>query len=184
MTKKEENAKRIETFYKKNYKKMVNYAFTLTGNMDDAEDVIQDMSIELLKKQNEKIWNENESLSLSYIMLMVKCRVFNYKDKQKSRPQCDLDDNIDVEEEDYDYQNDSEEEKLLALYIETVNETKKLKDKYARYYHKVRLYKLPMKTAIEQAGVHRNTLYEHFKVLDRWVMEQMQIKLQKNDKTV
>lgn len=184
MSTQEENNLRISNFFQKNNKKMVNYAFGLTHNMNDAEDIIQDMMIELLTKNNTKIWDENEkenkSLSNNYIMIMIKHRVFNFFDKQKLRVEYDLNENEAIEVDEYDYAKDIQEEELIKLYIETINDTKKLRiDKYASYFIKVRLYKMKMVQAIEIAGVYRNTLYKHFKIMDLWVAEKFQEKKDK-----
>jgi DNA-directed RNA polymerase specialized sigma24 family protein len=173
--KKEENSKRISNFFEKNYKKMIKYSASIIGNISDAEDIIQDMMIELLEKENEKIWNENESICLSYVFKMVNSRTINYIKKKNNNCELpiDLGENINIEDEEYDYETDRLEDKMLTKYINAINSTKKLRNKYVKYYIKVRLYKMTINNAAQLAGKSKFCMYKNFKKLDEYVKEQM-----------
>ena len=165
----EENNIRVEILYKKHYNQLRNYAMYLTKDEQEAEDLVQNLILSLLEKVNQKLWYK-DSFNLHYLTKVIKSK---FVDRVKVINQTtEYNYNYDGPDDVYDTDKDLEEELLTNLYIATVNETKTLNiDKYADLYIKHKLYGLSITNCIKLSGKKKGTIYIHFKLLNKWVLD-------------
>lgn len=164
-----ENKKRVEVLYRKHYGDMLKYANRLTHNEEESEDLIMSIIVSLLEKPKPKLWYKN-SFNLFYINKVIYSRFINRV--REINLTVEFIDNYNLIDEVYDMEQDSIEEQLMNAYIETVNETKdKNIDKYADLYIKYKLYGLSIRNCITVSHRNKDTIYQHFKFLNDWVLK-------------
>ena len=118
------NSQRVSALYKKHHSWLIACAFNLTGNKEEAENLIQDVYLQLLEMQDlEKIIYNTTDLNLFYLYKIIKSKFLNnIKAAQKLNKVALKPELIDtVAEEEYDHHEDENTEKLLLLVNQTLS---------------------------------------------------------------
>jgi DNA-directed RNA polymerase specialized sigma24 family protein len=119
------NQQRVELVYKKHHKWLLAVAYNLTQNQEEAENLIQDVYLQLLEMQNlEKIVYNEIDLNLFYLYKIIKSKFLNnVKAEQKLNKTALKEDLIEsTADEEYDVQRDENTERLLQLVDEALND--------------------------------------------------------------
>lgn len=178
------NEQRVINLYNKHYKKLINYANTLTLNIENSEDLISDIFEKLLTNVNDKIYFD-DNFNLYYLNKMIYSSFINaYNKTNKENEQFKNNFDFSEIELEYDYENDKKEETLLNLYIECINEiANNRKNTYAKQYIKYKLYSTPV-NQLAKNKIKKNTLYRNFSKYNKIVeenFEQKKMNLNKNN---
>lgn len=107
------NRELVENLYKKSNTWLLKCAYNLTGDKEQAQELLQDVYLHLLEMPNiDKIIFNKTELNLLYIYRMVKTKYLNNISKNKTSY---LNTEMDIISEEYDYASDEEFERKLAI---------------------------------------------------------------------
>ena len=118
------NSDRVAALYNKHHSWLIACAFNLTGNKEEAENLIQDVYVQLLEMQDlEKIIYNTTDLNLFYLYKIIKSKFLNnIKAAQKLNKVALRPELADTKaEEEYSEEEDENTEKLLLLVNETLS---------------------------------------------------------------
>ena len=118
------NSDRVAALYKKHNSWLTACAFNLTGNKEEAENLIQDVYLQLLEMPNlEKIIYNTTDLNLFYLYKIIKSKFLNnIKSAQKLNKVALKPELADTKaEEEYSEEEDENTERLLLLVTETLS---------------------------------------------------------------
>jgi DNA-directed RNA polymerase specialized sigma24 family protein len=119
------NSERVALVYQKHHKWLIAVAYNLTQNQEEAENLIQDVYVQLLEMQNlEKIVFNETDLNLFYLYKIIKSKFLNnVKAAQKLTKVALKEDVVESKaDEEYDLQRDENTERILELVDETLND--------------------------------------------------------------
>jgi DNA-directed RNA polymerase specialized sigma24 family protein len=115
-----EHQKRVSNLYKQSHNKLIKYAYKLTSNMVEAEELVSNLYEYLLVKQNDKLfWGEN-TYNILYCNRFIYSRFINSKTRG---PQYQSLSDIEIEDDEYD---DELDYAVMELHNEILNELKQL----------------------------------------------------------
>jgi len=83
----------ISTLFYKEYKKMVSVAYRMTGNMETAQDLVQDTFLLAVKHYDELLSHPTPE---AWLMLTLRNLTWNENRKQKMRKSISLNDLLDI----------------------------------------------------------------------------------------
>lgn len=115
----DENTKRVELLHIKHREWLDKVGFNITGDRTESDDLISDLYMYLLEKNNEKIWYEDGTFNLQYCRSFLMTRWVN-KIKIKNRYT-----NKEIELE-YEPYNEEEDLRIQQTYDDLINELKEL----------------------------------------------------------
>lgn len=119
------NSQRVELVYNKHHKWLIACAYNLTQNQEEAENLIQDVYVQLLEMQNlEKIVFKENDLNLFYLYKIIKSKFLNnVKSAQKLTKVVLKEDVVESKaDEEYDLHRDQNTERILELVDEALND--------------------------------------------------------------
>jgi DNA-directed RNA polymerase specialized sigma24 family protein len=116
----DENSKRVELLYIKHRVWLSKVAFNICRDTTEADDLISDLYIYLLEKNNENLWYSDGTFNLQYCRSFLLTRWIN-KTKIKKRY---VNSEVEVEESIYDIEEDL---RIQQCYDEFIEELERLK---------------------------------------------------------
>lgn len=120
MEKEKEHKKRLSKLYTDSHKKLVKYAYGLTKDMDDAEDLVSNLYEYLLVKQNDKLfWRD--SYNILYCNKFIYSRFIN--SQTRGMKYVPISEELELEDIEYDIEKDKF---LEELHQKILNELKEL----------------------------------------------------------
>lgn len=118
------NSERVKLLHSKHYSWLKAVCFNFTQNNTEAEDLLQDVFLQLLEMKNlEKIIYDNTDLNLFYIFKIIKSKFLNNEKAKKKLTILEINESIyeNTESTEYNYEGDEDTEKLLQLVNEVLD---------------------------------------------------------------
>jgi DNA-directed RNA polymerase specialized sigma24 family protein len=119
------NAQRVSLVYQKHHDWLIACAVNLTSNLEQAQELVQDLYLQLMEMPNlEKIVYNETDLNLFYLYKILKSKFLNNIKAAQKRNQQSL--NVDLientPEQEYDAHRDQEIEDILKVVDEALND--------------------------------------------------------------
>jgi DNA-directed RNA polymerase specialized sigma24 family protein len=118
----DENSKRVELLYSKHRIWLAKVAFNICRDKTESDDLISDLYIYLLEKNNEKLWYSDGTFNLQYCRAFLLTRWIN-KNKIKKR-YVNSEVEFEVSDSIYDTETDL---RIQQCYDELIEELERLK---------------------------------------------------------
>ena len=118
----DENSKRVELLYIKHRVWLSKVAFNICRDKTESDDLISDLYIYLLEKNNEKLWYSDGTFNLQYCRAFLLTRWINKTKIKKRYVNSEVE--VEVEESIYDTENDL---RIQQCYDELISELERLK---------------------------------------------------------
>jgi DNA-directed RNA polymerase specialized sigma24 family protein len=121
----DENSKRVELLYSKHRIWLAKVAFNICRDKTESDDLISDLYIYLLEKNNEKLWYSDGTFNLQYCRAFLLTRWINKTKIKKRYVNSEVE--VEVEESIYDTETDLRIQKCYDELIEELERLKKTK---------------------------------------------------------
>ena len=118
----DENSKRVELLYIKHRVWLSKVAFNICRDKMESDDLISDLYIYLLEKNNEKLWYSDGTFNLQYCRAFLLTRWINKTKIKKRYVNSEVE--VEVEESIYDTETDL---RIQKCYDELIAELERLK---------------------------------------------------------
>jgi DNA-directed RNA polymerase specialized sigma24 family protein len=121
----DENSKRVELLYSKHRIWLAKVAFNICRDKTESDDLISDLYIYLLEKNNEKLWYSDGTFNLQYCRAFLLTRWINKTKIKKRYVNSEVE--FEVSESIYDTETDLRIQKCYDELIEELERLKKTK---------------------------------------------------------
>jgi DNA-directed RNA polymerase specialized sigma24 family protein len=116
---------RLSNLYKQSHKGLIDYAFNITGELVDAEELVSDLYEYLMNRGEERLY-WNDSFNIVYCQRFIHSRFIN-KNK-RIKPHVSFDEILfDIEDEPYDVEHDQKLEQAYNDILILLNKLSRTK---------------------------------------------------------